>query len=81
MSDMSYIFRTHWLAVPDLLYFFFIFSGWIVLLVSAVMIIREIMRKKEKASFSGWTIAFVISLVMIVLTTTGKIAPYCSFGG
>lgn len=81
MRDISYIFRTHWLAVPDLLYFLLLFSGWIVLLASTVMIIREIIRKKEKVSFRSWTIAFVISLVMIVLTMTGKIAPYCSFGG
>lgn len=78
---MKFLFRPLWLAVPDWLYFVLLFGGLIAMLVSIGMIIRGMMRKKDKFKLRGWVIAVLISAILIVLTMTGKIAPYCAFGG
>lgn len=78
---MPFIFRPLWLKVPDFLYFILLFGGLIALVVSVGIVIHGIVRKKDKFKFRGWIITILISLVLVVLTITGKIAPYCAFGG
>ena len=78
---MSYLFRTTWLGVPDLLYFVLLFGGLIALLISLVSLIHGIICKKDKTQFRTWIVAILISVILIMLTMTGKIAPYSAFGG
>lgn len=78
---MLFIFRPLWLMVPDLLYFVLLFGGFIAMLFSVGMIIRNVVQKRGNSKFRGWIITILISAFLIILTTTGKIAPYCAFGG
>lgn len=81
MKDMSYIFHTYWLKVPDLLYLILLFGSWIMLIISVSMIIRGIVRKNEKRYFVKCVIVMLVALLISLLAMTGKIAPYMSFGG
>ena len=81
MKDLSYIFLGNWLKVPDALYFILLFGAVIALAISMGVIIYHFVRKKDKVKLRVWLTTALISLVMIALTMTGKIAPYCSFGG
>lgn len=81
MGNISYLLRTYWLMVPDTVYFVILFSGVALFFVSAGIIFYGIARKKEKAFLKHWFAVVIVSVLMIVLTATGKIAPYCSFGG
>ena len=78
---MRFLFRSLWLAVPDFLYFALLFGSLITLIVSIGIAICVFARKKDKAKIKGCAIAILISIIFIILTMTGKIAPYCSFGG
>ena len=78
---MRFLFRRLSLAVPDLLYFVLLFGGWIALAISVGMVAFGVVRKKDTFKFRGWIITIIVSIILIFLTMTGKIAPYCSFGG
>jgi hypothetical protein len=78
---MRFLFRSLWFAVPDFLYFALLFGALIALVVSVGIIIYGSVKKKETAKFKGFAITILISIILIILTITGKIAPYCAFGG
>ena len=78
---MRFLFRSLWLAVPDFLYFALLFGALLALVVSGVIVIYSFVKRKDKTKFKGCAITILISLILIFLTITGKIAPYCSFGG
>ena len=78
---MPFIFRSLWLKVTDFLYFALLFGGLIALVVSTGIVIHGIVLKKDKKKFKSWIITILISLILVILTMTGKIAPYCAFGG
>ena len=78
---MRFLFRSLWFAVPDFLYFALLFGALIALTVSVGIIIDSFVKKKGNADFKVSAVTCLISIILILLTMTGKIAPYCSFGG
>ena len=81
VNEMQFLFRPLWLAVPDILYFALLFGALIVLIISVVTIFYGIVKKKDTFKLRGWIITILISTIVIILTMTGRIAPYCAFGG
>ena len=77
----AYILYAAWLKIPDVLYLILLACGWIALLVCTGVMVWGMAHRKEIRFFRKWVIIQVISAGIIVLTMTGKIAPYMAFGG
>ena len=76
-----YFLRRYWLVVPEFLYILLLFGSWITMIISISMLIRDILRKKEKKSIIQWFFILLVAFVIAVLTMTGKIVPNTAFGG
>lgn len=81
MKDLSYIFRTYWLIVPEFVYIILLFGSWIVIISSVCMIIRCIIHKAEKNHYIKWLIVLMVAVIITVLAMTGKIVPHAALGG
>ena len=76
-----YFLRRYWLVVPEFLYILLLFGSWITMIISISMLIRDILRKKEKKSIIQWFFILLVAFVIAVLTMIGKIVPNTAFGG
>ena len=76
-----YFLRSYWLVVPEFLYILLLFGSWITMIISISMLIRDILRKKEKKSIIQWVFILLVTFGIAVLTMTGKIVPNTAFGG
>ena len=76
-----YFQRSFWLVVPEFLYLVLLFGGWLTVVISVVMPIANIIRKKEKKRIIKWVIILILALAIAVMAMTGKIVPNTAFGG
>ena len=81
MNLRSWLLYSHWIKMPDIVYLVLFVGGWILLAVSAGRLMAGAFRKKEKSFFKNWWITLAVCILIIVLTSTGKIAPQMAFGG
>lgn len=81
MKDISYIFRTYWLVVPEFIYVILLYGSYIIMIISLGIVIGCILRKSEKMYYIKWLIILLVAFILAVLTMTGKIAPHTAFGG
>ena len=76
-----YFQRSFWIVVPEFLYMILMCGGWLAIAFSVGMTIVDIIRKREKKRIIKWMVILLISLVIAVMTMTGKIVPNTAFGG
>lgn len=69
------------LIIPEFFYIIFLCSGTVLSLVSLFMIIRGIIKKRERRYFIRWSIVLLICLVAVRLMTTGVIVANTMIGG
>lgn len=70
-----------YLVIPEILYMVLLYGGIALLLVSLFMGIRGIIKKSKRQYFVKWCIVLLVSLVAVVLTTTGVIVANTMLGG
>ena len=70
-----------YLILPEIIYMGFLCGGIVVSLVSALMFIRGIIKKSERAYFKKWSIILLAALVVVALTITGVVVAETMIGG
>lgn len=69
------------LTIPEFVYIVLLYGGIALLVVSVLMGIRGMIKKRGKRYFVTWCIALLVSLVAVVLTTTGVLVANTMLGG
>lgn len=70
-----------YLTIPEFVYIVLLYGGIALLVVSVLMGIRGMIKKRGKRYFVTWCIALLVSLVAVVLTTTGVLVANTMLGG
>ena len=70
-----------YLTIPEFVYIVLLYGGIALLVVSVLMGIRGMIKKRGKRYFLTWCIALLVSLVAVVLTTTGVLVANTMLGG
>ena len=81
MFDFSFLFRPLWIRVPITIYFFLLFSGLIFLIISTGIQLSRTLRYRRRIKFDRWIMILLLSITVVFLTMTGRIAPDIAFGG
>lgn len=70
-----------YLTIPEFVYIVLLCGGIALLVVSVLMGIRGMIKKRGKRYFVTWCIVLLVSLVAVVLTTTGVLVANTMLGG
>ena len=70
-----------YLTIPEFVYIVLLYGGIALLVVSVLMGIRGMIKKRGKRYFVTWCIVLLVSLVAVVLTTTGALVANTMLGG
>lgn len=70
-----------YLTIPEFVYIVLLYGGIALLVVSVLMGIRGMIKKRGKRYFVTWCIALLVSLAAVVLTTTGVLVANTMLGG
>ena len=70
-----------YLTIPEFVYIVLLYGGIALLVVSVLMGIRGMIKKRGKRYFVTWCIVLLVSLVAVVLTTTGVLVTNTMLGG
>ena len=70
-----------YLIIPESIYLILFYGSIILSLISVVMGIRGVFKKRGKQYFIVWSITLLLTLVVPVLTTTGVIVANTMLGG
>lgn len=70
-----------YLTIPEFVYIVLLCGGIALLVVSVLMGIRGMIKKRGKRYFVTWCIALLVSLAAVVLTTTGVLVANTMLGG
>ena len=70
-----------YLTIPEFVYIVLLYGGIALLVVSVLMGIRGMIKKRGKRYFVTWCIVLRVSLVAVVLTTTGVLVANTMLGG
>ena len=70
-----------YVIIPEFIYIILLYGDIILSIVSVLMGIRGMIKKREKRYFVKWCIVLAVSVVMVVLTTTGVIVANTMIGG
>ena len=70
-----------YLTIPEFVYIVLLYGGIALLVISVLMGIRGMIKKRGKRYFVTWCIALLVSLVAVVLTTTGVLVANTMLGG
>lgn len=70
-----------YLTIPEFVYIVLLCGGIALLVVSVLMGIRGMIKKRGKRYFVTWCIVLLVSLVAVVLTTTGVLVADTMLGG
>lgn len=70
-----------YLTIPEFVYIVLLYGGIALLVVSVLMGIRGMIKKRGKRYFVTWCIVLLVSLVAVVLTTTGVLVANTMLGG
>lgn len=70
-----------YLIIPEFVYIVLLYGGIALLVVSVLMGIRGMIKKRGKRYFVTWCIVLLVSLVAVVLTTTGVLVANTMLGG
>ena len=70
-----------YLTIPEFVYIVLLCGGIALLVVSVLMEIRGMIKKRGKRYFVTWCIVLLVSLVAVVLTTTGVLVANTMLGG
>ena len=70
-----------YLTIPEFVYIALLCGGIALLVVSVLMGIRGMIKKRGKRYFVIWCIVLLVSLAAVVLTTTGVLVADTMLGG
>ena len=70
-----------YLTIPEFVYIVLLYGGIALLVVSVLMGIRGMIKKRGKRYFVTWCIVLLVSLAAVVLTTTGVLVANTMRGG
>ena len=70
-----------YLTIPEFVYIVLLYGGIALLVVSVLMGIRGMIKKRGKRYFVTWCIVLLVSLAAVVLTTTGVLVANTMLGG
>lgn len=70
-----------YLTIPEFVYIVLLYGGIALLVVSVLMGIRGMIKKRGKRYFVTWCIVLLVSLVAVVLATTGVLVANTMLGG
>ena len=70
-----------YLTIPEFVYIALLYGGIALLVVSVLMGIRGMIKKRRMRYFVTWCIVLLVSLVAVVLTTTGVLVANTMLGG
>lgn len=70
-----------YLTIPEFVYIVLLYGGIALLVVSVLMGIRGMIKKRGKQYFVTWCIVLLVSLAAVVLTTTGVLVANTMLGG
>ena len=70
-----------YLTIPEFVYTVLLYGGIALLVVSVLMGIRGMIKKRGKRYFVTWCIVLLVSLAAVVLTTTGELVANTMLGG
>lgn len=70
-----------YLTIPEFVYIVLLCGGIALLVVSVLMGIRGMIKKRGKRYFVTWCIVLLVSLAAVVLTTTGVLVANTMLGG
>lgn len=70
-----------YLTIPEFVYIVLLYGGIALLVVSVLMGIRGMIKKRGKRYFLTWCIVLLVSLAAVVLTTTGVLVANTMLGG
>lgn len=70
-----------YLTIPEFVYTVLLYGGIALLVVSVLMGIRGMIKKRGKRYFVTWCIVLLVSLAAVVLTTTGVLVANTMLGG
>ena len=70
-----------YLVVPEILYGVMLYGSGLAALLSICALIWGVFKKKSKKYFICWSISFLVSVGLIILTLNGIIVAHTMFGG
>ena len=70
-----------YLTIPEFVYIVLLYGGIALLVVSVLMGIRGMIKKRGKRYFVTWCIVLLVSLAAVVLATTGVLVANTMLGG
>ena len=70
-----------YLTIPEFVYIVLLYGGTALLVVSVLMGIRVMIKKRGKRYFVTWCIVLLVSLVAVVLPTTALLVANTMLGG
>ena len=70
-----------YLIIPELIYIVLLYGSIVLFLVSLLMGIRGLVKKRKRRYFIKWSIVLLICFIAVILTTTGVIVTNTMMGG